>query len=1163
MVATRSNGRNLRSSGQPAGQSLSQVKAKKPTVKKPAAKGEIVKTQKSPADRETEHDAQDVGPMDSISGSQVPPPPTTRSSRRDRRDAEIPPVPSVVIQIPVRRRPQGPSRSTTIESASTAESRSNTIGPASRILPSSRTSATAGSPEPTIEQSGVLSVIREEEDEDEDNAEEDPGEHEEQVEAQHQEEDEDDQGDDEGQEEIQDQDQEDDQEEVQLPAQGSDEDEEEHPPRGYLEDDRDIADFSDTERPPQGRDDAADHRDLELDEDDEDEEQLEATKLSRLTRANDMAKTLRELARGPNPSGSRRKSGSKKKRTSEKAPAARPPPAKAPSKRKKQKADDKRAKRADTTREKKRSGHDSQHHDDDDDDDDDDNHNDDDEDDEQEQGYKPGPLPDWAQKRAEECYEVYYNEMLKIAEDAKKSPQLVFTHVNDIVPTRAREINPWNAYCSWYHKEGPDMKPEDWTAQEWTTYISEQYDNELAQRLSVEDRKDRQEVREAMKEFIEWQQERLAAYVEEAKSNPRKSSRLLQGIVTPFNQSAQRVWKEQGVHIFGFALPTRDNNRSMGQGLLWGGTPEFAAVKERLGSQVSRTLEDLTATFHILQMEQSENAGLVAHLYLQLPARDKETPKARLLRLLREFVRYDSLEACGTEVHLPSFVDKAFKHKLVLRNWPHKDIGIPGANGYRIASLPTRALQALVNPRVEFIRKTAENRLEDDDPCHIHLRVERWDEDDINATFMSQRHVGVVTNKKGKALVKAKETASWKKELLATEGVESEMETAASTGAAKGKGKGKGKAAAAPYPSDDSDDSDNDDDDVDDNNNADDNVAPGKGKAKAREVPVTTKKIPLYDEDEVEDEVELSVAPVAKTAATTVRTALAPATHPDVPAQKRVAVAPFHPPVPPINQTRTSQVRELSLPPPVSQFIGPRDSVPPPPSRPRPPIISRSSEAALDWRNIPHPHTSHLTIGQEFEMYQAEERAQEVRDAQEYAAWEKYGRDMEEYDRAWAQCLGDEEPPTKKRKLHDADLGTVESKERRPTKALPSRAHTPTPLPVAGSSRHPIERELPPPGSVTRAPAVQGRSLPSPRPGVPGSSRQLIQQQVPPRQPPQAAAVPGRSLPIPRHTDGSSRADRAVPGSSTPLARPHVPRMDFRALNSMEGSRKAKRSRSD
>ncbi|KAL0570884.1 hypothetical protein V5O48_011079 [Marasmius crinis-equi] len=216
----------------------------------------------------------------------------------------------------------------------------------------------------------------------------------------------------------------------------------------------------------------------------------------------------------------------------------------------------------------------------------------------------------------------------------------------------------------------------------------------------------------------------------------------------------------------------RENNRLMGQGILWGGTLEFAAVKERLSSQVSHTLEDLISTFHMLQMEQSENAGLVAHLYLQLPAKDKEDPRAQLHRSLQEFIRYDSEQLVGTGVPLPSFVDKAFKHKLVIRNWPDQQMAIPGVNKWTINKFGTRALEALCKPRIEFVKKTAENTLQDNDVCHKHLCVELWDEDDIKASFMSQRNVAVVTDVDGEVLVKAESTASWRAELLALDGGE-------------------------------------------------------------------------------------------------------------------------------------------------------------------------------------------------------------------------------------------------------------------------------------------------------------------------------------------------------------------------------------------------------
>ncbi|KAL0565685.1 hypothetical protein V5O48_016335 [Marasmius crinis-equi] len=1180
MVDTRqSNTRQLRSRGQAPGKSLSQMKPAKKRNKPPPKKTKEPRGRKAeessrqdeevednPDDDDDERDLDNptvdvspdegrLGPMDSISGTQVSSPPTTR--RRKREAFTLPPIPSVVIS--VRRAPnEASSRSTTVASGSRGP-RSNTlraaprVGPASRTLTSgsrdqprfttieaaSRTLSSAPSsvantsPEPGVELAHKLTAIREEEEGEE-----------EQQEGQEEEEDDDD-------EEEQEQEQEQEQEEMHHdePIEVEDEvtqqdrdagyetqeefhrgDQHRHT-RRYSEDERSLRDFSDNERHPEQHTEES-HYQPELPEDGDDEDLLEERpKLSRLTRGNE---TAEQTLRKENVSTSKRHKRNDKAQVG--APIAdrakqpgkgthkRPPVPRATAKpattRKKQSP----ANPPDTNDGEVTSGENS-----------------DEDDEEDDEDYKPGPLPDWAQKRAEECYEAYYNEMLKIAHDAKKSPQSVFTHVNDIVPVTVQARNPWNAYLSWYNREGPNEKPDEWTTQQWTTFISEEYDKEVEARLpDAEDRGDPHQVREAMMEFIEWAEDRLTAYLEEAKSDPRKSSRLLHKTSTPFMQMAQRVYKEQGVHVFGFALPTREGNTSMGQGILWGGTPEFAAVKSRLRSQVSRTLEDLTAAFHMLQMEKSENAALVAHLYLQLPAKDRETPKSRLKRLIRLFVSDDTKQLCGTEVHLPSIVKKAFKYKLVLRNWPHEDIAIPGFN-CDLSELNTQALRSIAQPRINYIKKTADNTLEADNLCHQHVRVELWDEEDRNLSFMSQRNVAVVTDINGKTLIKAEDSESWRAELLSLD--EDEVIAQEEAGAKKttvtargGKGKGKEKATkpakVVPVPKSMplwlDDQGDNDDDD-------EGNLTPPPPQSKEaapihRVQPIATTKVYPRPRAEPQQPRQLPSSNLPGPRARAQPQAplrdppsLPPQTRPQPQAPPRHLPSSSPPPRAPV---RPTVMRECSLPP-----VGPRLQIhsttrelsvaPPPASRPLirhpvAPTFRSIADVHDDYLRLPRPHNTHVTLAQEFAEYEEAQRARSARVARELERYEaactKFNCNMEEYNaRGWVYDETDETDETEERPNKKRKLSVDEPQERREIKPLP-RGRAPMTLPLAAPSRQPAAQPIAGPSRINQ-----------------------------PRAPPQ----PG---PNARYAPANSQADRTRAGPSRPLPATPVPQLDLRTL---------------
>ncbi|KAL0570883.1 hypothetical protein V5O48_011078 [Marasmius crinis-equi] len=508
MVETRSNGRNLRSKGQPPGKSLSQMKAgtkKKPGARRPVRKAEKGGKEKTPTRSASSEDNDDgdpapaaetevdterqppgganfsaqepyierLGPMDSISGSQVPPPPTTRCTERQRHEPPLPPVPSVVIPLwkPPREKHStsttiGPASRTalsssekciigpasrTVSSSSENHSRSTTIGPVSRTLSMSRSSVTAHSVEHVDQIPAVLSAILEEE------------EHLEDQQAEEYE------GGEEGQ------DKEDEEEEDVVPHEQEEEEEQVERPlqqQRYLEDEQSLVDFSEPEPEPEHHQDEGaiqleqhDNKDwVGVVDDDEERSSLRCLTWGSETppKQKDGQCITNEddsVDREPRPPQPRQTRPPRKKHAPRET-AVPPPAAKA--------------------KKKKTSSHDieeDEDHSDAEDEDDDDDDSDD------KGAYTPGPLPDWAGKRATECYEAYYNEMLKIAADAKWSPQLVFSHVNDIAPIGER----------------PDVKPDNWTPQQWTQYISEQYNNEVAWRLpDKDDRNDPEKVQEAM-----------------------------------------------------------------------------------------------------------------------------------------------------------------------------------------------------------------------------------------------------------------------------------------------------------------------------------------------------------------------------------------------------------------------------------------------------------------------------------------------------------------------------------------------------------------------------------------------------------------------------------------------------------------------------------------
>ncbi|KAL0568571.1 hypothetical protein V5O48_013408 [Marasmius crinis-equi] len=654
-------------------------------------------------------------------------------------------------------------------------------------------------------------------------------------------------------------------------------------------------------------------------------------------------------------------------------------------------------------------------------------------------GYKRGPLSDEVKTEAEKIYQTYYNAMMKLADDAEKPHEAIFAHVNDVKADSERAPNPWNAFLAFYNAESDDKKPDDWTPQQWTTHICDIYKQTVASRVDEEDRNDPAVVREAMSDYIEWQEERLANYIEGQKADPAKSKRMLHTVLGPFLKQAQHAWITHGVHVGGYALVTRNNNTSMGPGIAWGVGPEYVAVREAYKAQVSRYLEDMSAAYHVQQMGASQHSVSVMRLFSELRTKAGEAPRERDRRVLAKIYRFDTEELVGKQIAPNSFVNTAFKHKLVIRNWP-TGVSVPGVGGFRLTDLSPKALRAIIAPREEFLTKTMNNSLRADDKCNKHFKIEKWDHDLTNLRVYGQRELPLVTDVDGKTLVKAEGSKSYQ-DAMAKLASDSEEEVPPPPPATK-----KGRKAA---------------------------------QAKTTTAPPT---LPLFADDDEEDSPRQSEAPASKQVppAKTARDSL-PSSHtapPPLPQPRRP------PPTTTLNGlcSVTSSCRDSRPPPPpVNLHTKPRSSGsihPPPiiaPTVPTPGTATMARYEALKTRNAALPslpwlpenhakqskqlagddveeadyHTADLTnITGQMRKYEREQR--ERLDAEEREQQERFEEEQKRQEREslyWETYSGaPAEPPMKKRKLGESVPGQQASQSR-PTAPLPRRVSV---------ERHPV-----------------------------------------------------------------------------------------------------------
>ncbi|KAL0574857.1 hypothetical protein V5O48_007111 [Marasmius crinis-equi] len=684
------------------------------------------------------------------------------------------------------------------------------------------------------------------------------------------------------------------------------------------------------------------------------------------------------------------------------------------------------------------------HADNDDDDDDDDNdgvpgEEDDDSDEGGAAGYKPGPLPEWVKTQAMKTYQAYYDTMMALAAKAEKPHEAIFAHVNDTKADAERAPNPWNAFLAYYNAESGEEKPDDWSPQEWTTHIRDMYRQVVASRVPEEDRGDPAVIREAMSDYIEWQEDRLANYIEGQKADPAKCKRLIQTMLKPYLKLAQHSWTNHGIHVGGYALATRNNNTSMGPAIVWGVGQEYVAIRETHQVQIARYLEDMSAAYHVQQMGAAERDASVVRLYAHLRINGAEGVRGKDRRVLAKIFRYDSADAIGKELAPDSFVEMAVKHKLVVRNWP-KGVAVPGAGGLTLNGLSQKALRAVVGPREEFVVKTIENRLHPKDKCHTHVRIEKWDNALTKLPIFEQRNVALVTDEEGTTVVKVEDTKAYQ-------------------------------TALASLASDSDDDA----------------PEPPRKKPKKRvgakaPAALTVPSLSLYvdnDEDDSQETAKVSGPPARPVFSSMPKGGIpAPKARPPPPQQEAIVPPPARGKVPrqsppPINlRTKPrSSAQGAPTPKPVpvqapttaadrvaenlARYKALRNAQVSPPPLPSKPKQSTQSTRQLDHDGEAEYRTPDLTnIRGQMRRFEREEREKHEDELRELE------RERERHsatEKAWADYFdvysgAPAEPPTKKRKL-GSSVPTGQARESRPVIPLPRRTSVEPHQGVPGSSR--------------------------------------------------------------------------------------------------------------
>ncbi|KAL0566644.1 hypothetical protein V5O48_015365 [Marasmius crinis-equi] len=107
----------------------------------------------------------------------------------------------------------------------------------------------------------------------------------------------------------------------------------------------------------------------------------------------------------------------------------------------------------------------------------------------------------------------------------------------------------------------------------------------------------------------------------------------------------------------------------------------------------------------------------------------------------------------GKQIAANGFVNAAFKHKLVIRNWP-KGASIPGVGGFVSTDPSPKALRAIIGDREEFLKKTMNNTLHGSNKCNKYFKIEKLDDALTKLRVYRQRELLLVTDIDNKTLCK-------------------------------------------------------------------------------------------------------------------------------------------------------------------------------------------------------------------------------------------------------------------------------------------------------------------------------------------------------------------------------------------------------------------------
>ncbi|KAF9026990.1 hypothetical protein BDP27DRAFT_1376104 [Rhodocollybia butyracea] len=343
-----------------------------------------------------------------------------------------------------------------------------------------------------------------------------------------------------------------------------------------------------------------------------------------------------------------------------------------------------------------------------------------------------GPLPREAKARLDALMAKLEEDVDAIAQEFGKPPEMCFKYIDGGDGSPTRSVTYWNIWQQWYGVHGQQKKPQNMPVSEWTGVVRNELETFLHSKLSDKDF-DKPEARErALEEQTNWFWEHHDALIGETIARG-KGNGMVTKILWPIVQMANRVYRETGFHIGGYAWHPDAGSH------IFVGTQTLQKVKATKSTQMLSQVDDIGLQIAVAKLVERKVDSELAELYRHCIA--KKEPRDRHRSMIPRIFTYDLNrifeEGDVPKLNFANFVESAWKHQVRVTNWPagvaflHVGVrtkkgfvtGVSALNKYKASDLTK-----ICGPRMEQIQQ-AVNGKEVDEDLH-YFEIERWTDEE-------------------------------------------------------------------------------------------------------------------------------------------------------------------------------------------------------------------------------------------------------------------------------------------------------------------------------------------------------------------------------------------------------------------------------------------------